>query len=58
MRVYGIPESDGENVEDKVIEKIKEEISSIDFGKILHTIFDSDQPFTIQSPKPSQSRAL
>ena len=32
--------------------------SSIDFGKILHTIFDSDQPFTIQSPKPNQSKAL
>ena len=26
VRVYGIPESDGENLEDKVIEKIKEEI--------------------------------
>ena len=24
--------------------------SSIDFGKILHTIFDLDQPFTIKNP--------
>ena len=25
---------------------------------IYHTIFDLDQPFTIQSPKPSRSKAL
>ena len=40
------------------MESVRKHRSSTDFGKILHTIFDSDQPFTIQSPKPSRSKSL
>ena len=39
----------------EVLKYYKRRTSSIEFGKILHSIFHSDQPFTIQSPSGPQA---